>query len=226
MSIVFVGSFNPEVFHPSWLFDQGFISEQAAQFAISSSETPLVMTPGFTTFATDWLQVQVRGSLMVMATSDDSRQLELKDFALGILTLLPETPVSAIGINKQVHFRAESAEAWNDFGDRFLPKEVWETVIPEGPWVVREGGLRVGLKNVTIEVSRDESVSAGQLHLQVAPSELVLYGVYCAANCHFGPPQIVEPRETAEHFAVILKDEWANAMRNNEYMISAIGESL
>ncbi|HEY5266247.1 MAG TPA: hypothetical protein VIJ40_05475 [Acidimicrobiales bacterium] len=227
MSIVFVGSFNPEVFQPSWLVEQGLLSKETANFASSATDKPLLVSANVTNFATDWFELQILRDRLVIATNDDSRKLELKDFAFGILTLLPETPVDAIGINTQAHFRADSAGAWNDFGDRFLPKDVWESILPEGPWKVRSGGLRVGMRTVVIEASRDETVSPGLVRMEVGPSALVEFGVYCAVNCHFGPPDgKSEPRESALHFSEILKDEWANAMSNSDQMIESIGASV
>jgi hypothetical protein len=187
----------------------------------------LLVSANVTNFATDWFDLQIARDRLVIATNDDSRRLELKDFALGILTLLPETPVDAIGINTQAHFRADSVDAWNDFGDRFLPKDVWESILPEGPWKVRSGGLRVGMRTVVIEATRDETVSPGLVRMEVGPSVLVEFGIYCAVNCHFGPPSgRSEPRETALQFSEVLKDEWAKALSIGDQMIESIGGSV
>ncbi|MEA2390213.1 MAG: hypothetical protein QOK31_322 [Solirubrobacteraceae bacterium] len=113
------GSFNPAIFHPRWLADKELIAGNAADDALEKT----VVSPQMATFTADWLSVQVTVQQAVFATVEEGRELELRDLALGVFDVLPETPIGALGINGDVHFRVQSEEAWHALGDKFLPRE-------------------------------------------------------------------------------------------------------
>lgn len=226
-SIVLLGSFNPAIVHPRWLAEKGLLSQEAASFASGqrSSQQPMIMTPQFTTFSADWLTVQVRQEQLILMTVEEGRDVDLRDFAEGLMSLLPETPVDAMGLNYDAHFRATSQEAWHEFGDRFLPKDVWEGVFPAGPWIARPTGQFVGMRSAIAEVHREPEKIPGFVRVELAPSVRVLpHGIYCGINCHYALQQDGGQRGAAGQYASVLASEWSAAREIHTSIASGIGE--
>jgi hypothetical protein len=202
VAVVAAGSFNPAIFQPRWLLEKELITANAAEAA----EKQLVVSPELTAFTADWLGLQVTLQQAIFSSVEEGRELDLRDLVKGVLGLLPETPVDAIGINSDSHFRVASDADWNEIGDRFLPKDLWEPIFEGGHWRRRPSGEAVGLRTVTVEVARKEP--AGNVRVELAPSaRLVPNGVYVGINSHF---QISRPeqRGNAYEAAQIIDSEW------------------
>ena len=187
VAIVGAGTFNPRIIHPRWLAERDLIPENLAKYAEGDeSQQPLVVSPQLTVFVADWLHVQVTQEQAVFSTVDEGRDLDLRDFVRGVFELLPETPVDALGINSDTHFRTPSEEAWHAFGDRFLPKEFWEPIFEDEVWKKRPDGKRVGMRVMTVEVNRDDPEIPGYIRVELAPSVRTgPSGVYVGINGHF-----------------------------------------
>jgi len=130
-AIVATGSFNPAIFHPLWLKEKELIAENAAEDALAQ----IFVTPELTAFTADWLSVQVTLQQAIFSTVEEGREPELRDLFMGTFDLLPETPINAVGINADVHFRVESQEAWHGTGQvspqRFLGANVFRWAMEE-----------------------------------------------------------------------------------------------
>src|SRR5450432_3637 len=109
----------------------------------------MMIGPQLTVFQADWLTVQVVPTQAMWTTVDLARSLDLRDVVLGIFELLPETPVDALGINFDVHFRTDSEKAWHAFGDMMLLKDFWEPLFDDDQWKKRPDGKRVGMRVMT-----------------------------------------------------------------------------
>ena len=159
----------------------------------------------------DWLSVQVTQEQAVFSTVEEGRQYDLRDFAAGLFTLLPETPIDANGINADTHFRLESETVWHQFGDRFLPKEFWEPLFTEDHWKQRSDGKRVGMRSMTVEVNRQDS-SPGYVRTELGPSVRVTpNGIFAGINCHYQLTTSVDKRKNAMEARRVLLDEWETA---------------
>ncbi len=90
--------------------------EAASQDA--TGDASLIVSSQLAAFTADWLTVQVTQDQAAFSTVEE-RELDLRDLAMAIFDLLPETPVDAIGINVGWHVRANSEADWHAFGDRF-----------------------------------------------------------------------------------------------------------
>ena len=84
---------------------------------------------------------------------------------VSIVSILPHTPIIALGIHKSFHFEMSSVEKWHSLGHLLAPKAVWNDIL-EKP----------GLKQLTIEGVRGTSL--GKMFITVAPSDLVKIGVF------------------------------------------------
>src|SRR5688500_4623204 len=104
-SIVLRGSFNPTIFQPSWLARYNLISTQeadAAQVKVVHSEV--------SHFETESSVIQVTKDRFAAATKASVHWVPLADLVVGTFSILEHTPVTAMGINRQMHFEVSSEE--------------------------------------------------------------------------------------------------------------------
>jgi hypothetical protein len=204
------------------------LSPEAAQHAIEpGTGAQFVISSQFSTFVADWITVNVRQEQINISTVDEARDLELRDFAGGLMNLLPETPIDALGINYLAHFRVQTMQKWHDFGDRFLPKKAWDELIPEGEWIERDDGTKVGLRAMVVEIHRNESQVGGYLRVDVAPSVRVIpYGVFVEINSHYAVPKLDGLRGTAGEYAQILEGEWSGVRELQSEIVERIERLL
>lgn len=210
ISVVGAGSFNPAIIHPRWLADRNLIRENEAEHAMRQGEgQQLIVSPQIAIFVADWLSVQVTQGQAIFSTVDMGRETDLRDLALGVLQLLPETPISAVGINADTHFRVASDEAWHAFGDKFLPKEFWKPLFEEGDWQRRKDGQVVGMRSMSVEVTRADERTPGHVRVEVAPSSRITpNGVFVGINAHFQLKKSPDDRPSAGDATRILADNW------------------
>lgn len=222
VAIVGVGAFNPAIIHPAWLADKELIPQNQAEHAMAQTEPQqLIVTPQVAVFVADWLSVQVTQNQAVFSTVDLGREADLRDLALGVWELLPETPVDAIGINADSHYRMPSEEAWHAFGDRFLPKTFWNPLFEGGDWVKRGDGEFVGMRVMTVEVTRSDRQIPRHVRVELAPSLRVgPYGVYVGIKAHLQLRKSADQRTTASDAARLLREQW-DSTRSLESKLSA-----
>jgi hypothetical protein len=203
ISVVCAGFFNPAIFQPRWLVDRELITENAAEDALDK----IHVTPELSVYTADWLSVQVTLQQAVFATVEEGREFDLRDLVKGVFELLPETPVNAVGINADAHFRVASEAAWHEIGDRFLPKDFWEDVFVGGEWRERSEGRTVGLRTLTVEATREDLT--GYVRTEVAPSARVEpNGVYVGVNAHFQLSTSEDERGNGYQAARIVEENW------------------
>jgi hypothetical protein len=228
VSIVGAGTFNPAILHPQWLAEKGLIPEDLAEDAMrQDAPQSLVVSPQLAVFVGDWLSVQVTPQQAIFLTVDQGRELDLRDLVRGVFELLPETPIDALGINSDTHFRTESEGAWHAFGDRFLPKQFWEPLFEDGSWRKRPDGKRVGMRMMTVEVNRDDEKLPGFVRVEVAPSVRVTpNGVYIGINNHFELKTEGDRRANAEYARRVLVDHWQEARDLETKLVAQLLEAV
>ena len=176
-------------------------------------EREFVAVRQLATFTADWLSVQVTLEQAVFSTVEEGREFDLRDLAQGVLDLLPETPVDAVGLNTDAHYRVESEEAWHAIGDRFLPKDFWQPMFKGDEWRRRPDGQSVGLRSLAVEAWREDIPAF--VRAEVAPSvRLMPNGVYTGVNAHF-QLTVGEEHGNGYRAARIVEEHW-EATRNLE----------
>jgi hypothetical protein len=219
ISVVAVGAFNPAIFHPLWFADKDLLPRDTAEDAL---EHEFVATRELAAFTADWLSVQVTLEQAAFSTAEAGREFDLRDLARGVFDLLPETPVNAIGINSDVHFRVDSEDAWHAIGDRFLPKDFWEPLFEGDDWKRRGNGEAVGMRSMTVEVHREDI--AAYVRTEIAPSaRLTPHGVYTGINSHF-QLSVAEERGTGYKAARIIDEQWDPTRKLEQQLIERILE--
>jgi hypothetical protein len=137
-SVVVMGSFNPLIFQPDWLKDNGIIgikeAETARETGIEVIHRELVVLNLSSSLR---LEVYVN---RFMVLSREAPTVVARDFALKCFRLLSHTPVVQVGLNFGTVFRANSREAWDAFGDALAPKGPWKTFLGDD-MTKRPGGL-------------------------------------------------------------------------------------
>jgi len=224
-TIVVLGRFNPAIFSPAWLRLHNLIG------AVEASEADVKMIiPPAAVFSTEWLSVDVRHDRMQLGTAMPQEVERLRDTAIGVLSVLPETPISAVGINRDVHWATPSREKYDWFGDELAPKKFWDRHLKLS-----------GTQDLTIRAVRPDNW-AGYILVSVQPSTLVKpCGVYAMVNDHAllrkvpsqprsradTPPieaqDTIEPSRDLIPLALeVLRDEWPSRMVQADRVLGSL----
>ena len=94
-SIVVVGSFNPTIFSPDWLLRHGLISQ--AEMDDVNLE---IIHRDVAKFSCGWLSIEVVFNRFTARTNDHSYFLPLKDLVVSVFSILNQTPVEQMGMNR------------------------------------------------------------------------------------------------------------------------------
>ena len=116
--------------------------------------------------------------------------------AWGIFSVLEHTPVTAMGLNRQMPIAMPSASRYNELGHLLAPTEPWQTVL----------GEQIGLASLTIQGKRPGS-NCTWLYVKVEPSKRIENGVFISTNEHYETPN----SEALPNLLDILKDSWESA---------------
>ncbi len=194
VSIVLVGNFNPSIFQPAWLAQQGIIRAKEGEEA-----NVQIITPQVTSFNVDWLTLQVTQDRFTAATVDSAHFEVLRDLVVAIFTILEHTPLKQMGLNRDMHYRMPDETTWHGVGNALAPKENWESLL-EKP----------GLTTMSIMGVRPNSASRF-LTVTVQPSQRIQPGVYIGTNEHFEAEG--NGKGSTEQLIAILKTSWGTAQK-------------
>src|SRR5260370_4719802 len=153
-TVVLVGSFNPKIFQPEWFARQQLLPQAEAD----ASDIKLIVQQ-VCHFETERFIMQVTEERFLAATKPNANPAPLRDLVQGAFYILEHTPVTAMGLNYQMHFAMESEKVWHQIGDKLAPKEGWKEGL--------EG--RPGLLSMTILTNKEEPKST-QFRINIEPS--------------------------------------------------------
>jgi len=206
-SIVALGAFNPSIVTPDWLESRGLLGKEDAEEA---RQTPnLLISHQVAQFEGPFFVLQLLENQFSL-TSKGAMTALLKDLFVGILQLLPQTPVTALGINFHGHYKLDNLNDYHAIGDAVAPKGIWKSLFPGADqWQ--------GLQNLTMRiepVTRNpvNYVATDYKLIMIQPSSVVKHGVYLSMNDHrdIASRKLSEclPAETA---AEIVDQDWDSA---------------
>ena len=170
-SIVMIGSFNPTIFHPRWLGTQGLIRPEEAENAKIA-----IIRNEVADFSTEWFQLQVLQNRFILLSTDPRQYSPLRDLAAAIFAILPHTPITALGINRNFQFKMPSSAAWHGLGHLLAPKNHWDAIMAES-----------GLRSMLME-GRRKQVGGGTLQIKLEPSTTIGHGLVMEVNEQFNEP--------------------------------------
>lgn len=194
VSIVLRGQFNPVIFHPAWLSAQNLIREQEAEAAEIE-----IIHPQAAIFDMEWLRIRVTRDRFQAESIQEAYYEAVRDVVVGLLTILNQTPLNVMGINRQFHFSLESEEAWHAVGDRLAPKPDWEGLLVEP-----------GMRSLLVQGQRQDDYQ-GNLLVKVEPSTKADFGVFVEVNDHYDLISEQEYADPDEAIAV-LSEQWQESM--------------
>jgi hypothetical protein len=178
-SIVLMGSFNPAIFQPEWFVRQNLLPAEEGEKAEVK-----VITPQVSEFRTERFIIQVTLDRFAALTKPDANPAPLRDLVAGTFFTLEHTPLKALGLNRDMHFALPSEDAWNQVGDKLVPKDVWKQKL--------QG--HVGMQSLVVQAGvpgfSDETQKEVRLSVRVDPSIPVKFGVYFQVNEHHEAPKI------------------------------------
>jgi hypothetical protein len=205
VSITVLGRFNPQIVQPLWLSTHGLIAEAEAL-----ESEPQMISRDFAQISLPWADVMVIPErLQVETSSEIASPAQIRDLVVGILTLLPHTPVTVVSVQHRAHVRLASEAQWHAVGDLLAPKEVWQDIL-EKP----------GMFDIAIQGVRPDDRN-GAIKVRVQPSPLVHPGIFININEEF---LIADDGdlELAGQVARLLTDTWPDIESRVESMRSSL----
>lgn len=196
LAVVFVGSFNPAIFHPEWMMRQGMIQEadlENAKLDVSSQDISRFEVAG--------IGVEVLHERLQLYTQDLSREPFLQDTASSILAKLPHTPVRACGLNSSHHYNLSNEGYWHKIGHTLAPKDlIWNDLL-EKP----------GMELLTVKGVL-QGQYAGFVNVTIQPSKRFKHGLFVSSNTHYGATAEDEPL-SMEKLQGFISVEWQAAFQ-------------
>lgn len=204
-SIVHRGHFNPAIFQPAWLAAQNLIRAQEA----GSAQIDIIH-PKAAIFTAEWLRLNVVEDNFQAGTTQEPYYEALRDLVVGVLSLLSHTPLRALGINREFHFRFPSLDAWHKVGHTLAPKPLWEPHLP-----------KPGMQSLTIRGQRPDDLE-GYILVKVEPSTQVEFGVYIEVNDHYQLAPGDEAIPGTSKALDIISRQWGGSMSRASAIAQAI----
>ncbi|TDD62005.1 hypothetical protein E1263_05150 [Kribbella antibiotica] len=159
LTIVVKGHFKAAIFSPAWLWKQELIGPEEYEAAVVE-----IISPDVAKFSCLWLNCLITGDTLQFGTNDNDEFERVRDAVVGVLRILDQTPVGALGINRAVGFHVETISEWHAIGDALTPKVPWEEVLKLpgmsniAMWGVRED-LYKGRVVIAVEPAGERGVS-------------------------------------------------------------------
>jgi len=216
VSIVLLGSFNPAIFTPAWFAMHDILPQSAAEEA----EVQVVHAQ-LSVFSTEWLQLQVTPDRFRAATQQGPH-VRVLDLVVRVFNEhLFHTPVHAFGINHDVHFRAPSPAARDEFRRRLAPVEPWGDIAE----MLELSGEHSGMVSLTMRQSHPEGrPPGGQINVTVGPSVRIDGGhssIYVNVNDHYTVGDDATPDSRAELFG-FLEEDFESSIRRADAIIDHV----
>jgi hypothetical protein len=177
-SIVLLGSFNPSLCHPDWLLRNELVSDKDYE----GSKVDIVHRD-LARFSVGAFQLDVIQQKFVLRTLDASEFLALRDLACSVFHLLEHTPITAMGMNREIEFVLSSEDDWHKIGDVLAPKDLWKKVTKEcGNPVTSGTGLGMLRLRMQTPMPRQLKTEKGYVNVKIEPSPNL--GVVVEVNGH------------------------------------------
>lgn len=199
-NIVIIGSFNPTIFNPDWFLRHGLISQVEMEGANVE-----IIHRDIAKFTLNWLEIEVLSNRFVARTNDQSYFLPLKDLVVSVFSILDQTPIKQMGMNRSFDLSLQDEKTWHKFGDTLAPKDIWSKLLPE----------RVGLLSLKVKSPRADALE-GNINVTVESSRAdIKNGIHFALNSHVE----IAGEVTIED---VLTKYWEETLNRSEQMCETI----
>lgn len=192
VAVVLLGGFNPRIFEPLWFSTNGLIPASEAEAA----EVQLVNND-FCHVHLPWVDlVVVDDKMQVQATEETVNDSQVRDLVVGILRLLPHTPINQGSIHHRIEIKLGSEAVWHEVGHRLAPKELWDGILD-----------KPGMFDLAMSGVRPDDHS-GAIKVRIRPSQEVHPGIFMNVNDEFVPS---EDESGGSNMADLIYDLWPDA---------------
>lgn len=209
MSLVLLGDFNPSIIQPFWLAEKKLIREGEANEA-----QDIFIQNGISRFKLDWIEFDVRFKRFEIKVTKEPYFEPARDLFVGILKLLRETPIDALGINYLRNFSLQSEEKLYDFGNQLAPLSLWDNFIDKP----RLNDFEI------LERPRKDGLP-GMYRIRLFPTKAPLniqYGVTMTLNDHFST-EGHQGSDKAGKVVEIISEHWEKSnQRADDITISLL----
>jgi hypothetical protein len=216
ISIVLIGSFNPAIFHPTWLALKKLIPEET-----TAGANLQVVHPEISQFLVADMLFQIQASRFLIQCDAAYAQI-IRDLALSIFQdFLPETPIWTMGINRRIEFSCGSEEARDRLGQMLAPVAAW------GEWgkqvVHREASSEMhgGMTRVVMKQQPRPDKLKGHIQADVQPSTTDRSAVLLDINNHFEISEQTEKSGSGKAMDV-LNIHWQDATAFAAYIANEL----
>lgn len=191
VSIVVRGNFRPVDISPAWLRDQGLIGDP--EYADGTFQT--LIPNEVAIFTAGWIQCQASQESLSVQTDQQAEAERLRDLLAGILRATEGKPISALGINRNVHFTLSNVDAWHAIGDNVARNEIWKGVLD-----------LPGMRSITYWGQRPDKYS-GRIQVQIEPSMMFHPGIFVAYNDHYDLTIVDSQPKTRTEASILNRQE-------------------
>ncbi|MCE6957598.1 hypothetical protein LAZ40_00735 [Cereibacter sphaeroides] len=217
-SIVMVGDFNPAIFHPEWMFSHGVedsVPDDQVNLDVCHRDVSRFLISDTAYYVdVDRFQIQTAVAPWVQIFDKASRVFG---------ELLTHTPIRALGINRDIHFKVPTVETRTRIG---------RTLAPIGPWGAFGDEMEAddpskvgGLVSLAMRSVSERDGYALTKNVKVEPSAQLKgnTGIYMQVNFHF---MLTEPKaaEGSKRAMEVLRDEFEPTMSESEIIFNSIME--
>src|SRR6266542_4178602 len=159
-AIVLLGGFNPAIFQPAWFEKHELIPEEE-----TTNVANLIILPDLAQFSLDWLQVNVTGDRFQVSSARPESFNLLRDLVIGTFRILSHTPIRAMGVNRDLHFKL-NIDRLNEIGHLLAPKSYWQGVLKDPR-----------TRNLVVQGQRPDTHD-GHIDVKVEPSARIPSAIY------------------------------------------------
>jgi hypothetical protein len=209
LNIVLLGEFNPAIIQPFWLAKKGLIKEQEALEAKLE-----IVNPQLTRYDLDWVFIELTANRFTFNSSKEPFFALVKDLVEGIFSFLPETPITAIGINHLIHYSIPRDEQFYEIGNRLTPLTMWDNILKDPKM----------LEYSIIEQKRTDK-NAGSFLIKIQASDQILKnGLLISVNDHLA----LKPDQNGRSGELIqlMKQTWTSSFKRTDESILQLWSNL
>lgn len=209
-SIVAVGSFNPAIFSPDWMEAHRLLGkDDADRIREQRPGASLLVSHQATAFESNWFALQVLENQFSI-TSKSALSPAFKDLAVSIFQLLSHTPVTAVGLNFQAHYKLSTEKEYHHLGDALAPKDIWNELYPDED---------AGLADLTVRIQagrRGQPLkNKDEKRISLQPSGIVRFGAFLSYNGHHDLSDVnPEYPRPGERVALLIDSKWETAWQD------------
>lgn len=219
VSVVLAGNFNPAIFSPGWLAMNDLVSKMDADKALIE-----IIHPEVCHFTVGEFVVHV--DLEHFSVSCVTNRHEMaRDLVEGVFgSFLTHTPISAIGLNREIHFDTGDFKIRDAVGKRLAPTDPW------GEWGATISGPdemtheHGGLVRLIMRQGLIGHKHKGYTLVDVQPSprpQLATSGIYVLVNNHFQLSLDGKMVRVSDYIETI-REEWAYSLDKADFIVEQL----